>query len=272
MRLERYEARTSPTMTALAVLFLVVYGAPVIWTELPSWFTRAATTANLVIWVVFAADLAIRLWLAPRRVRWLVRHPIDVLTVVLPLLRPLRILRVFTAGHSLLTRRGGLLRTGQAVLLSAGVLITVGALAALDAEQGAPDALIVSFPDALWWAMTTVTTVGYGDLYPVTQTGRIVAASLMVVGISVLGVVTASVAAWFVSATDHGDEDEAGAGRALTDDEQHAALDELHRAGVLTLDEVSTAHGRIAAAGDASPGTTSAAGAGSGAAGPGTEV
>ena len=114
MRLERYEARTSPTMTALAVLFLVVYGAPVIWTELPSWFTRAATTANLVIWVVFAADLAIRLWLAPRRVRWLVRHPIDVLRVVLPLLRPLRILRVFTAGHSLLTRRGGLLRTGQA--------------------------------------------------------------------------------------------------------------------------------------------------------------
>jgi voltage-gated potassium channel len=55
-----------------------------------------------------------------------------------------------------------------------------------------------TFPDALWWAATTVTTVGYGDRYPVTAVGRLVATGLMVVGIALLGVITASVAAWFV--------------------------------------------------------------------------
>ncbi len=267
MRLERYEARTSPTMTALAVAFLLVYGGPVIWPELPSWLRTTAAVANIVIWVVFAVDLGIRVSLASNRLRWLLRHPIDVLTVALPLLRPLRILRVFTAGHSLLTRRGGLMRTGQAVLLSALVLVLVGALAVLDAEQAVPGASIVTFPDALWWAMTTVTTVGYGDLYPVSGAGRVVAASLMVVGISVLGVVTASVAAWFVStASGEGAETVPGEGsdgrsaagddaltpadddtatRGAESDRLHAAVSRLHRAGILTAEEVAAARRRI---------------------------
>ncbi len=242
-------------MTALAVVFLLVYGGPVIWPDLPSWVARVAEAANILIWLVFAADLAIRLWLAPNRLRWLMRHPIDVLTVILPLLRPLRILRVFTAGHSLLTRRGGLLRTGQAVLLSALVLVTVGALAVLDAEQGTAGASIVTFPDALWWAITTVTTVGYGDLYPVTTAGRVVAAALMIVGISVLGVVTAGVAAWFVSAasaeadaepdTDGRPSDEHEPPSDLTIGHLHAAVTRLHRAGVLTADEVTATRDRI---------------------------
>ena len=235
-------------MTALAVVFLLVYGGPVIWPDLPSWARTTAEVANIGIWVAFAVDLGIRVSLAPHRLRWLLRHPIDVLTVALPLLRPLRILRIFTAGHSLLTRRGGLLRTGQAVLLSALVLVVVGALAVLDAEQTAPGASIVTLPDALWWAMTTVTTVGYGDLYPVTAAGRVVAVSLMVVGISVLGVVTASVAAWFVSAAAgagpvDGAAHEVGHGASLA--RLHAAVSDLHRAGILTPDQVATARGRI---------------------------
>ena len=236
-------------MTALAVVFLFVYGGPVIWPTLPSWAQTAAEAANIAIWVVFAVDLGVRLWLAEHRTRWLLRHPIDVLTVALPLLRPLRILRVFTAGHSLLTRRGGLMRTGQAVLMSATILILVGALAVLDAEQAAPGASIVTFPDALWWAMTTVTTVGYGDLYPVTGTGRIVAAALMVVGISVLGVVTASVAAWLVSTTQEQQDDEAPQERELSAGTADvvADLSRLERTGVLTAEEVATALRRLPA-------------------------
>jgi voltage-gated potassium channel len=78
------------------------------------------------------------------------------------------------------------------------MLVFVGALAVLDVEQSAPDAKIVTFGDALWWAMTTITTVGYGDMYPVTPIGRMVAAALMMSGIAVLGVVTASIASWLV--------------------------------------------------------------------------
>lgn len=68
----------------------------------------------------------------------------------------------------------------------------------LDVEQSAPDAKILTFGDAVWWAVATITTAGYGDMYPVTTLGRVVAAALMMSGIAVLGVVTASIASWLV--------------------------------------------------------------------------
>lgn len=197
-----------------------------------------------------------RLALAPRRVRYVLRHPVDVLSVLLPMLRPLRVLRIFTAGHTLFTRGAGLVRTGQAVVFSAAVLVTIGALAILDAERGEPGATITTFGEAMWWAMVTVTTVGYGDHYPVTGLGRAVAAALMVVGISLLGVVTASVAAWFVNAeraaaADGAEDDGAPpTGRQVPADPDEAhhhllRLDLLREAGVLTDEEHATARGRV---------------------------
>ena len=70
-----------------------------------------------------------------------------------------------------------------------------------DAERGAVGTEVYSFGDAAWWALVTVTTVGYGDIAPVTGEGRIVAAGLMMVGVALFGVATASVAAWFVRLT-----------------------------------------------------------------------
>jgi voltage-gated potassium channel len=74
----------------------------------------------------------------------------------------------------------------------------IAALAMLDAERGEPDATVATFGDALWWAATTVTTVGYGDYFPSTTEGRLVAVGLMVTGIALLGVITAALASWFV--------------------------------------------------------------------------
>jgi voltage-gated potassium channel len=59
-------------------------------------------------------------------------------------------------------------------------------------------AIINSFGKALWWSITTVTTVGYGDVYPVTNTGRVIAVLLMIGGISLVGVVTAALASWII--------------------------------------------------------------------------
>lgn len=218
-----------------------------LWPEAPREVVRLLVTLNVVIWLVFAADLLVRLALAPRRVRYVLRHPVDVLSVLLPMLRPLRVLRIFTAGHMLFTRGAGLVRTGQAVLFSAAVLVTIGALAILDAERAEPGATITTFGEAMWWAMVTVTTVGYGDHYPVTGLGGAVAAALMVVGISLLGVVTASVAAWFVNA-ERVAAQESGAPAATDPDEAHhhlLRLDLLHRAGVLTDEEHAVARGRV---------------------------
>lgn len=77
--------------------------------------------------------------------------------------------------------------------------IGLGAIAVLDVEQDHAGANITTFGDALWWATTTVTTVGYGDRYPVTTPGRFIAVVLMLVGIAVVGTVTGSVAAWLVT-------------------------------------------------------------------------
>jgi voltage-gated potassium channel len=71
-------------------------------------------------------------------------------------------------------------------------------LAVLDAERSSPDANITDFGDAIWWAVMTMTTVGYGDRYPVTSAGRMVAFGLMIGGIALLGTVTATLASWLV--------------------------------------------------------------------------
>jgi voltage-gated potassium channel len=65
-------------------------------------------------------------------------------------------------------------------------------------EEKAKGSNIHSYPDALWWAIVTVTTVGYGDRYPVSAGGRAVAVVLMLVGLGLIGVLTATVASVFV--------------------------------------------------------------------------
>src|SRR4051812_46129847 len=100
----RYERRTATPMTALAVLFLALYAASVLWRDRSHGADGLLEFASAAIWGIFAVDLVIRVALAERRGRYLLRHPIDVLTVVLPMLRPLRVLRVFTAGQVLFSR------------------------------------------------------------------------------------------------------------------------------------------------------------------------
>jgi voltage-gated potassium channel len=208
-RLDRYEARTDKPLLVLAVCFLVVYTVQITAPGLPPAARRSLETASWLIWGLFAADLAIRVWLAERRGRYLLSHPADVLFVVLPALRPLRVLRIFTAGQALVNRGGrlSLLRSTQAIAAAAGILVLIAALAALDAERDAPGTHMTTLADSLWWAATTVTTVGYGDTVPVTGAGRLVAVALMLVGISLVGLITATVAAWFITQTRDAAED-----------------------------------------------------------------
>lgn len=124
----------------------------------------------------------------------------DVATLAVPMLRPLRALRVVVA-LNVLGRRGRTFARGWVVVYVAMAVAIVGfvaSLAVLDAEGASPEANIRTFGDALWWAATTVTTVGNGDRFPTTTEGRIVAVGLMVTGIALVGVVTATLASWFV--------------------------------------------------------------------------
>jgi voltage-gated potassium channel len=84
------------------------------------------------------------------------------------------------------------------VLLSAILLVYTVALSVLSFEKGAPDANITTMGESLWWAVVTITTIGYGDYYPVTVPGRWAATALMVGGFAVLSMVTAAVSSWLV--------------------------------------------------------------------------
>ncbi len=199
MTQQRYRDLADWPLTVTALVFLGAYawqvigrieGTPGLLLEAVMWAT----------WGIFAVDYIVNLWLADDRGSWFLRNLHELLIVVLPFFRPLRLLRLVTLLSVLHRTLGDTLR-GRVVTYVAGsaaMLVFVGALAVLDVEQSAPDAKIVTFGDALWWAMTTITTVGYGDMYPVTPIGRTVAAALMMSGIAVAGVVTASIASWLV--------------------------------------------------------------------------
>lgn len=203
LRLRHYEAKTSAAMAALAITYFVIYTMQVLWISMPNFVGIVLNLASLVIWVIFIADLSIRVYLAPRRWLYLAQHPLDVIAVLVPMVRALRILRVFTAGQWLIARGRHLAigRTYLAIAVAATLVWFTAALAFYDVERGAPGSMVDSFGDALWWSISTMSTVGYGDVYPVTTEGRIVAAGLMIIGISMLGVITATVASWFVAQT-----------------------------------------------------------------------
>ena len=188
-------------MLLLAVAFLLAYAWPVLDPGLDPDLRTSLNVLSWTVWVAFAVDFAARLWLADGRRSYARRHWYDVALVVLPMLRPLRLLRLLALARVLNRSVASSLvgKVSTYVVGVAVVAVALGAIAVLDAEQEATDANITSFGDALWWSATTVTTVGYGDHFPVTTEGRFIAVALMVVGIAMVGAVTASVAAWMVS-------------------------------------------------------------------------
>ncbi|MCX4637861.1 potassium channel family protein [Streptomyces sp. P9-2B-2] len=108
-----------------------------------------------------------------------------------------------------------------AVLLAGAALVVV-------AESGAPHANITSYPKALWWSIETATTVGYGDFYPVTLWGRVIASLVMLSAITAFGVITAALATWFVG---HAEQDMVRLGKAVGNharEDAEALRSELH--------------------------------------------
>lgn len=207
---EEWERRTEIPLLLLAFAFLVAYALPILDPSLNPGVESFLNTLSWAVWGAFVLDFAIRLILAEDRMRYALHHWYDVVLVLLPMLRPLRLLRALAVARIL----GRTMATGRAARVTfyvAGATVAIiglSALAVLDAERGARHANITSFGDALWWAISTVTTVGYGDLYPVTTQGRLIAAALMVVGIALLGSITAAIATWFVASATKTEEEE----------------------------------------------------------------
>jgi voltage-gated potassium channel len=221
----RVERATELPMLVLAAAMAPLILVPLL-VDLPSTVEWVMFVCDWVIWGAFAVELGVKTYLSPDRRRYLISHWYDVLIVVLPFLRPLRLLRLVAAFSRMgLTSKVILGRRGLGYVLIFGVLSMVGiAGLVLVFEQQDGSALITNFPTALWWAAATVTTVGYGEIVPITWAGRGLGVVLMIVGIGLFGVFTANVAAFFV---EDDKEQAASEDRAALLSEVRALRDEL---------------------------------------------
>jgi len=197
--LQRFERRTEWPLAGAAVVFLALFSVQVL-APRPAPEAHEFWLIDWGIWGMFMLDYVARLYLAPRRWHWFVRHLLDFAIVTLPLLRPLRLLRLLILIELLQKAIGDAFRGRIVVYTVSGVLLLIytSSLAVFDKERYLHGSTITSFGKALWWSITTVTTVGYGDVYPITNTGRVIAVLLMIGGISLVGVVTAALASWIV--------------------------------------------------------------------------
>ena len=173
-RLERYEKRTDWPLAAVALTFLGLYSVRVL-AQLRGGAAEAIEDALIALYCVFVVDYLARLWLAQPRGKWFRRHLWELPIILLPFLRPLRLLSIAMVVKTLEKAIGHTIR-GRVIIYTICGAVTVvyaASLAVLEAERGQPESGINTFGDALWWAMTTVTTVGYGDLKIVTGEGRV---------------------------------------------------------------------------------------------------
>lgn len=181
-------------LTIAALLFLVSYTVHVIGRLTGG----AGVLASLIIglsWLLFIVDYLVRLSLSRPRGAWVRSHLSSLAMVVVPALRPVRLLDASTRLAAFRRSAGSTLRARLLIygVGSALLLIWYISLVVLQFERDAPGASITSFGDAVWWAFCTVTTVGYGDFVPVTVAGRVAAVVLMAGGVVLVGLIVATI-------------------------------------------------------------------------------
>ena len=190
----------SEALTVLALIFLFTFSYPAFDATISSTTQLNLDRIQWIIWTAFAVDLIYGFITAHDKRRFVLKHPLDIAAVLLPFLRPLRLLRVISFS-GLALQKVAIERQFAItfkVFLASIFVAYISAIQITITERVVDSSNIKNFGDGLWWAITTVTTVGYGDKYPTTTEGRFIAVALMVMGISLMGVITASVAAWFI--------------------------------------------------------------------------
>ena len=155
---------------------------------------------EFIFWGLFSLEYLIRVYLAKDRLRFIKRHPIDLIIILVP---PIRLFHVITTisitAYFLRKARNLFLQKNAWFLLTmAPLMLTVSSVLMYEVESKAKGSTIKSFGDSLWWAITTMSTVGYGDKYPVTNLGKIIATLTIIVGVSLIGMLTAEIAVIFI--------------------------------------------------------------------------
>lgn len=194
------------SLMILGFVYLGIYSFEVLGSPSPT-TTQVINVASQLIFVIFAADVVLRLLLLRRDlvsfagwIKYLRGNWLGILALLAPMLRSLAILRVLVVLRGIapfISSRVS--KIGFYVGVALPLVIYTASLSVLEAERGNSAANIQDFSDAVWWSLVTVTTVGFGDIYPVTQEGRTVGSFLIFVGIALFSTLTALIASWVLS-------------------------------------------------------------------------
>tara|TARA_B100000941_G_scaffold290058_1_gene270957 strand:+ start:1081 stop:1827 length:747 start_codon:yes stop_codon:yes gene_type:complete len=189
--INRISSITESPLIILAFAMIPLLIGPYIW-DLSQEELNTFNRLDQIIWALFVFNLIIKVIIAPRRLSFLKSNFLEVI-VVIPYLQPLRIVFFGTKAIWGMTK---IARPDFLIVVSGGLVITSATIVTSLERSSNPD--LGSFPDALWWAIVTITTVGYGNQEPVTFFGRIVAVILMITGVGFFGAIAANLAAFFV--------------------------------------------------------------------------
>jgi voltage-gated potassium channel len=218
---------------AWPVLIAALFVIPIIALEdahLGEPWDTLASVGNWLIWLTFAAELVAMLAVVPDRRRWMRQHPIDVVVIVLTppvvpaglqflrLLRLLRLSRVFTQVRRMFSPEGVM-----AAAFLASYTVAAGGLTFAVVEKN------TSALNGLYWAVTTVTTVGYGDINPETSAGKVISVVVMLTGIGFVAFLTGAIAQRFLTPDIEEAEQEAGQERDVLLTEVRALGQRLER-------------------------------------------
>lgn len=195
---EKWERYSTIPLALLALVYLGLYAVEVLGDQSQVILFDLILVSD-IIWGIFIVDFVARLLLHDNKKAFLKKNIIELIGLLLPFFRAFRMFRVVIA-IGFLTRAAKSLqgRINIYIGLILPMLIFTCSLGVYEAEHRALGANITNYGDALWWAFVTITTIGYGDYFPVTFEGRTIAVLLMLSGLALVSVITVSFASWFL--------------------------------------------------------------------------
>ena len=214
--LAAWEERSSRPMFVASVLYLLAFAAPIMSTRIQEPYDGYLNILQLILWGLFAADYCIRLYLAPRRLYFITHNLMNLAIVLLPAWRIVSFLAMIYMTANRQYKR--LSELAVKLFGYTAIFIIMFALAIYSVESSEPGAMIRDLPTAYWWTFTTLATVGYGDVYPVTGIGRVIAVVVMLYGVGMVAVATGALASWIIEKIGGREEQEYPATKADVDD------------------------------------------------------
>ena len=214
--LAAWEDRTSTPMFVASVLYLLAFAAPIMSTRIQEPYDGYLNIIQMILWGLFAADYCVRLYLAPRRLYFITHNLMNLAIVLLPAWRIVSFLAMIHLTANRQYKR--LSELGMKLFGYTAIFIIMFALSIYSVESSEPGAMIRDLPTAYWWMFTTLATVGYGDVYPVTGIGRVIAVIVMLYGGGLVAVATGALASWIIEKFGGREEQEYPATKADVDD------------------------------------------------------